>query len=75
MLATAEQEYRDLQLQKKGRDVEGFLNDKEIDILLDVAVLRYLKRTNKLPNNVKEAFAQGTSLDRKKELAASWING
>ncbi len=76
MLATAEQNYRELKLRKKGnRDVAGSLDQKEIEILLEVSVLRYLKRTNKLPGNVTEAFANGTTLDRKKELAASWING
>ncbi len=75
MLATAEQRYRDLKLQKQGnKEVEGSLDQKEINVLLDAAVLRYLKRTNRLPGNVTEAFAMGTTLDRKKELAASWIN-
>jgi len=76
MLATAEQNYRELKLRKQGnKDVAGSLDEKEIEVLLDVAVLRYLKRTNRLPANVTDAFANETSLDRKKELAASWING
>jgi trans-aconitate methyltransferase len=76
MLATAEQKYRDLQLQRQGhKDVAGSLDEKEIDVVLDVAVLRYLKRNNQLPRNITDAFAPGTTLDRKKELALSWING
>jgi hypothetical protein len=76
MLATAEQKYRELQLQKQGnKAVPGSLDKKEIDVILEVAVLRYLKRTNRLPHNLPEAFSEGTSLDRKKELAMSWING
>ena len=73
MLATAEQNYRDLRLQNKSPDLT--LTPKETEIVLDVAVLRYLKRNNRLPGNVTEAFANGTTLDRKKELAMFWING
>lgn len=76
MLATAEQNYRELKLRKKGhKDIAGSLDEKEIEILLEVAVLRYLKRTNLLPSNITEVFTPGVTLDRKKELAASWING
>ena len=76
MLATAEQRYRDIQLRKQGnKEVVGSLDEKEVAVLLDVAVLRYLKRRNRLPKNVTDAFEQGATLERKKELAASWING
>lgn len=76
MLATAEQNYRDLQLKKQGhKEIPGSLDEREVEILLEVAVLRYLKRTNRLPPNVTDAFVEGTTLDRKKELATSWING
>ena len=76
MLATAEQNYRDLKLRKQGRkDIEGSLDEQEVQILVEVAVLRYLKRRNRLPSNLTEIFANDVTLDRKKELAASWING
>ena len=76
MLATAEQRYRDIQLRKQGnKDIAGSLDEKEIDVLLEVSVLRYLKRNNQLPRNVTDAFANGVTLERKKELAATWVNG
>jgi len=76
MLATAEQRYRDILLRKQGnKDVEGTWDAREVDAIVEVSVLRYLKRTNQLPRNVAEAFKQGVTLERKKELAQSWLNG
>jgi len=76
MLATAEQNYRDLRLQQQGnKAVAGSLVKKEVDVILEVAVLRYLKRTNRLPANIQDAFLEETTLDEKRDLALSWING
>jgi hypothetical protein len=76
MLATAEQRYRDLQLRKQGnRDVAGTLEEIEVNVTLEMAVLRYLKRTNRLPGNITDAFRQGVTTDEKLELAKSWMNG
>ena len=76
MLATAEQRYRDIQLRKQGnKDEVGTWDAKEIEVLLEVSVLRHLKKTNQLPRNVGEAFQPGTSPERKRELAMTWING
>ena len=75
MLATAEQNYRDIQLGRQGNKAEaGTLDAKEVDAAVEVAVLRYLKRYNRLPDNVTDAFKQDVTLERKRELARSWMN-
>jgi len=76
MLATAEQNYKELRLQQQGnKAIPGSLDMREVDIVLELAVLRYLKRNNRLPGNVTDAFVQDVTPDRKKELALSWLNG
>ncbi len=76
MIATAEQNYRELRLQQQGeKAVVGSLVAKEVEIILELSVLRYLKRSNRLPGNITDAFAPGVTLDQKKELAMSWLNG
>jgi len=76
MLATAEQNYKALRLQQQGnKEIAGSLDEKEVDITLELSVLRYLKRNNRLPGNRTDAFAQGVTLERKRELALSWLNG
>lgn len=75
MLATAEQRYREIQLRRRGnRDEAGTLDAVEVEVAVEVAVLRYLKRYNQLPRNITEAFKQGITLEQKKELARSWMN-
>lgn len=75
MLATAEQNYRQVQLRRRGNQAEaGTLDAKETDTAVEVAVLRYLKRYNRLPNNVTDAFRPGVTLEQKQELARSWMN-
>ena len=76
MLSTAEQRYRDILLKKQGHKAEaGSLDEKEVDAVLEVAVLRYLKRRNRLPENVTDAFRQGVTLEEKQDLARTWVNG
>jgi len=75
MLATAEQNYKELRLRKqRNQDLPGSLDEKEVDLTLELAVLRYLKRYNRLPGNITDAFDPGVTTDRKKELALSWMN-
>ncbi len=75
MLATAEQRYRDLRLRKQGnRDEAGTLDIKEVEAALEMATLRYLKRRNQLPPNVTDAFGNGVTLEKKQELAMTWMN-
>ncbi len=76
MLTTAEQRYRDIQLRKRsGKDAPGELDEKEVDAALEMAVLRYLKRRNRLPGNVTDAFRQGVTLEEKQALVQAWVNG
>jgi len=75
MIATAEQNYKELRLQQQGhKAVPGSLDVREVEIVLELSVLRYLKRNNRLPGNITDAFAPGVTLDQKKELALSWLN-
>ena len=75
MLATAKQKYRDLQLNKQGRaEIGTGLDRREVDAALNLAVLRYLKRNNQLPPNVKAAFRNGITLEEQQELAMMWMN-
>ncbi len=74
MLATAEQRYRDVKMRQRG-DAEIFdLTDKKIEIMLDVAVLRFMKHNNRLPNNVSDALHPETTLEDKYQLALGWMN-
>ncbi len=75
MLATAESEYRQMRLNQTGnKDEAGTWDAREVDSSLDYAVLRYLKKYNRLPDNAPEAFKQGVTLDEKKALAMQWAN-
>ena len=74
MLATAEQRYRDIKMRQRG-DAEIFdLTDKKVEIMLDVAVLRYMKRNSQLPRDVSTALHPETTLEDKYNLALGWMN-
>lgn len=75
MLATAERTYRDLKLKARGnKEVVGTYNKREVDAMLDLAVLRHLKKHNRLPSDLPTVFSQGMTLDEKKALAIRWMN-
>lgn len=75
MLATAERTYRDIQLKKQGnREVVGTYDKREVEAMLDLAVLRHLKKHNQLPKDLPTVFSQGLTLDEKKALAVRWMS-
>lgn len=75
MLATAERNYRDVRLQRQGAPGDpSEIDPIEVNALIDYAALKYLKRYNTLPPTAKEALKEGTTLERQRELALSWIN-
>jgi len=74
MFATAETAYREVRLRQRTNKDWGNLQEKEIETALDYAVLRYMKRHNRLPRNIQEAFAPGVTVEKKQELAMVWIN-
>ena len=75
MLATAERTYRDIKLQKQGnRDIVGTYDKKEADAMLDVAVLRHLKKYNRLPKDLPRALGQRVTMEEKKAFAVKWMN-
>jgi hypothetical protein len=73
MLATAENEYRTLRLNQRNNRGWELLKDKEIEVSLDYAVLRYLRKHNQLPRNITDAFKSDITPEEKKELAMLWI--
>ncbi len=74
MFVTAEANYRTVKLRQQGnRDGAGALDEKEIETSLDYAVLRYLKRHNRLPPNAADAFKPGVTLEDKRDLARQWV--
>jgi hypothetical protein len=74
MLSSAEQEYRDLKLRQVGNREGISFEAREVEAALDYAVLRYLKRHNQLPPNIKDAFDPGNTLELKRKLAMAWMN-
>ena len=74
MLSSAEEEYQNLKRRQKGNKEGISLEAKEVEAALDYAVLRYLKRHNQLPPNIKDAFSPGNTLDKKRDLAMAWLN-
>ncbi len=75
MLATANDRYlniRRLKRSKSPRDLED-LDPQETDALVDFALLKYLGRHNKLPENAPVVLRQDISLREKKEIALVWV--
>ena len=75
MIAAAERRYRDLKLNKQGnKEVPGTYDKKEVEAMLDLAVLRHLKKYNRLPRDLLKVFEQGATEDERKALAVRWMN-
>lgn len=74
MLATAEQRYRDIRLRQLNNNEWANIDDKEVEAALDYSVLKYLKRTNRLPKNITDAFQPGITMKQKRTLAMTWIS-
>jgi hypothetical protein len=75
MLATAESKYRDVKMRRVGApgDVEA-ADPLEVDALVDFALLRHLKQTNRLPDDAGLVLQDGVTLEQKRDLALSWLN-
>jgi len=75
MLTTAERRYRDIKLKKQGnKEVVGTFDKQEVDAMLDVAVLRHLRKHNQLPKDLPRVFQQGLTEEDKKALAVRWMS-
>lgn len=75
MLATAESNYRDVRLRQIGAPGNrSEIDPKEVDALLEYAVLKYLRRHNHLPSDASAALHEGASWELKRDLALKWIN-
>jgi len=74
MLVTAERKYRDLKLSQQGnKQVVGTYDQREVDAMVDVAVLRYLKKYNQLPKELPQVLQPHLSLEEKKAFAVRWM--
>jgi hypothetical protein len=74
MLATANAKYRDVRLRMKSGmpgDNEA-LDPIEIDALVDLGVLKYMEKFNRLPEDAGRVLEQGISLEEKREIAMRW---
>ncbi len=75
MFATAETDYRNVKLRQRSKqDTAGALDAKEVETAVDYAVLKYLKKFNRLPQDAAKIFSPGVTLDDKRACAAAWIN-
>ncbi len=75
MFATAEQRYREIRIKKQGnREGAGAYDKREVAAAIDYAVLKYLKKHNRLPPTAPEAFAPGATLEEKRTLAEQWAS-
>jgi hypothetical protein len=74
MLATARSTYRDVRLRlKSGPPGDHEVADPiEVDALIDLGLLTYLSKTNKLPGDANVVLNAGTSLEDKRDIAMRW---
>ena len=74
MLATAKSTYRDVRLRRRSGppgDHEA-IDPIEVDALVDLGLLTYLSKTNKLPVDANVVLSKATSLEDKRDLAMIW---
>ena len=75
MLVTAERKYRDLKLNQQGnKQVVGTYDKQEVEAMVDVAVLRHLKKYNQLPKDLLDGLRPGLSLEAQKAYAVRWMS-
>ena len=75
MLATAENRYKEIRLKKKGnKEVVGTYDEQEVAAMLDLAVLRHLKKYNQLPKDLPQVFRQGITTEETRDLSLRWIS-
>lgn len=75
MLATAENKYRDVRRRQVGTPGDREITDPiEVDALIDYAILKYLKKYNRLPQNASVVVQESTTWEQKREVAIEWAN-
>lgn len=74
MLATASAKYRDIRLrQKSGPPGDNdALDPAEIDALVDLGILKYMEKFNRLPQDAGRVLEQGIELQEKRDIALRW---
>jgi len=74
MLATAESNYKNVRLRAKGNKEGIDFSSKELECAVDLAVLQYLRKYARLPDNAAEILLPTTSDEKKLEMAMGWYN-
>jgi hypothetical protein len=75
MLVTAERKYRDLKLSQVGnKQVVGTYDKQIVEAMVDVAVLRHLKKYNQLPKDLPQALQPNLTLEEKRAFALRWMS-
>ncbi len=76
MVATASSNYRDVRMRRSGMSGDHEVVDPaEVDALIDYALLKYMERTNKLPENARAVISNAVSWEDKREIAVGWMRG
>ena len=77
MLATAADTYRDLRLRTRSGppgDHEA-IDPVEVDALIDLGLLKYMEKNNRLPADAATVLSKSVSLEEKRKLAMLWARG
>lgn len=75
MFSTAEESYKNVRLQiQRKLDTPGSLDKKSIEAAVDYAVLKYMKKYNRLPTNITALFSSEITLEQKLRLAERWVS-
>lgn len=75
MFAAAEERYRNVKLRVQRKlDAPGTLDAKSIETAVDYAVLKYMKKYNRLPTDLPKLFSSEISLEDKRKLAERWAS-
>jgi len=52
----------------------GTYDRQEVEAMVDVAVLRYLKKYNQLPKDLPQVLQPSLTLEEKKAFAVRWMS-
>ncbi len=74
MLATAETNYKEVRSQAKNNNKDIDFEQQELECAIDLAVLNYLKKYARLPDDVTKVLLNATSDIEKRNLVMGWYN-
>jgi len=74
MHATAETNYKEVRQQAKNNNKDIDFEQQELECAIDLAVLNYLRKYARLPDDVAKVLLNSTSDIEKRDLATGWYN-